>query len=277
MEAENQLQKTEDNLSVFSNVQSFELAQRISKSLSSSDLVPKMYKDNLSNCIIALELANRMGASPLMVMQNLDIIQGKPSFSSKFLISSINSCGRFESIKYRITDLGIIKNVQYTEYGWEGGKKIPKTATFAGPINNIQCVAWTSEKGKSEILESSPITIEMAIKEGWYTKDGSKWKTMPLLMLQYRAAAFWQRVYAPELTMGMITKEEAIDIEYEDVTPVNAKKATKGVNRIYSSTSLTETENVKEIISEPNTDFENQVTQPATTVTSEPGQGNLSL
>ena len=75
--------------------------------------------------------------------------------------------------------------------------------------------------------ESTPITMEMAIKEGWYTKSGSKWQTMPRLMLQYRAASFWQRAYAPEISMGMITQEEARDIEDVDYIEINPEDKLK--------------------------------------------------
>lgn len=52
----------------------------------------------------------------------------------------------------------------------------------------------------------------MVNAEGWASKNGSKWKTMPDQMFVYRAAAFWQRAYAPELGMGLQTVEEAYDI-----------------------------------------------------------------
>jgi hypothetical protein len=53
------------------SIQGFDHAQRISKMLSESTLVPEVYRGKVSNCLIALEMANRIGASPLMVMQNL--------------------------------------------------------------------------------------------------------------------------------------------------------------------------------------------------------------
>ena len=61
----------------------------------------------------------------------------------------------------------------------------------------------------------------MAKKEGWFNKSGSKWQTMPEQMLRYRAAAFWQRVYCPEISMGFMTTEEAEDID--DQTPISYK------------------------------------------------------
>lgn len=190
----------------------FETLQRVCSVFIHSDLVPKMYKvssDNtkekaIANCMIAINMAQRMGADPLMVMQNMYIVYGQPGWSSKFLVATVNTCGRYNTMKYKTRILGKIK--------------IPNMAT---EIDNIECIAYTSEIGSDEVLESSAVTIEMAVKEGWYTKNGSKWQTMPMLMLQYRSATFWTRVYAPELSMGMKTDDELRDIEdvpYEDLT-----------------------------------------------------------
>ena len=169
-------------LQVFSSSENFELAQRIGQALVKSNLVPKEYQNNLPNTLIALEMANRIGASPLMVMQHLNIINGRPSWSSTFIISAINSCGRFEPLQFRMKGSG----------------------------DDLSCVAYTKDK-KGNTLESPEVTMAMAKAEGWYGKSGSKWKTMPELMIRYRAAAFWGRLYAPELTMGMQSAEEVAD------------------------------------------------------------------
>jgi hypothetical protein len=80
---------TQKSSSIFSTIASFEDGQRIAKGLASSDLVPAAYKNNIPNTMIALEMANRLKISPFEVMQNLDIIKGKPSWSSTFIIASI--------------------------------------------------------------------------------------------------------------------------------------------------------------------------------------------
>ncbi len=74
--------------SVYSSIQSFESAQRIAASLADSALVPVAYRgqQGLPNCIVAIEIANRMGMSPFQVMQNLNVIHGRPSWSSQFII-----------------------------------------------------------------------------------------------------------------------------------------------------------------------------------------------
>ena len=221
----------------------FETMQRVCKLFASSELVPDMYKTTdknpiekaMANCMIALEISQRIGASPLMVMQNMIIIYGRPSWSSKFLISTVNTCGRFKPLQYRITEKGMLGMVDYTEYtktwiqGQNGGKGYYKNEAkkmqFDGKkVMDLECVAYTTAKGSDEILESSPVSIRMAIEEGWYLKNGSKWQTMAKQMLMYRAASFWTNAYAPELSMGMKTIEESQDIhaveeaEYEDVT-----------------------------------------------------------
>lgn len=167
----------------FGSQASWELANRIGKAFAASTLVPDAYRNNVANCIVALEMANRMGASPLMVMQNLYIVHGNPGWSSKFLIASFNQCGRYTSVKY----------------DWAPDKS--------------SCTAWAIEKSTGERVEGPRVTLQMAKDEGWSSKNGSKWKTMPELMLMYRAAAFMIRTTAPEISMGLQTHEELIDVQ----------------------------------------------------------------
>lgn len=172
----------------------FEMLQRQAKMFSSSSLVPKDFQGNVANCAIGINIAKRLGADPFMVLQNIDIIHGRPSFRATFLIAMVNAAGRFEPLQFRM----------------EGDEGKPSRS----------CVAWTKSKPDGTPLEGPKITLEMAKAEGWSTKNGSKWLTMPELMLRYRAAAFFARLYAPDITLGMMTAEEAVDIQQErDVTP----------------------------------------------------------
>lgn len=213
-------------LSVFDSAENFELAQRAAKMLSSSTLVPKEYHGKIENCVIALEMAARIGASPLMVMQHLYIVHGKPSWSSSFLISAINTSGKFEPLRFDIKK-GEKKKFTYTMYTGFGQNR--KAHQKSIELNDLRCIAWTTDK-HGEKLEAPEVTIEMALTEGWYDKDGSKWKTMPELMIRYRSAAFFSRLYCPEITMGMQTAEEVVDITYEEIKPktpeeISQKKA----------------------------------------------------
>lgn len=212
----------------FGSLQSFELMQRAANLLASSTLVPAAYRkviekldkygnvkesrenpNALANAVVALNMAQRMGADPLMVMQNLYIVEGRPSWSSQWIIAAINGSGRFSPLRFDIKVLGK-KNVERTETVWEGGNRTSVTKKV--DILDKVCIAWAIEKETGERLESPAVSIEMAVKEGWYTKNGSKWQTMDEVMLRYRTASFFGKLYAPELLMGLQTVEEAQDI-----------------------------------------------------------------
>lgn len=172
------------NIDAFS-MRGFDHAQRVAKMLASSNLIPEAYRGNIQNTMIALELANRIGASPLLVMQNLYIVQGKPSWSSSFIIASLNACHRFSPLRFAMSGEG-------DDYG---------------------CAAWAYDLATGDKLEGPKVTWTMAKAEGWHGKAGSKWKTMPELMFRYRAAAFFGRLYAPDILMGMQTAEEVYDVQ----------------------------------------------------------------
>jgi len=177
---------------VFTGIQQFENAQRIAKALASSALVPKEYQGQtgLANTLVAMEIAGRMGLSPLQVMQNLHIIHGRPSWSSQFIIAMINGCGRFTPLDYNVSGEG----------------------------DTLSCFAYATEIATGKELRGPVVTMAMAKREGWTTKSGSKWQTMPDLMVRYRAAAFWGRLYVPEFLVGMKTQEEVVDIQEVEVS-----------------------------------------------------------
>jgi len=182
----------------------FELLQRQAKMLASSTLIPKEFQGNVANCGIAINMARRLQADPFMVCQNVDVIHGRPSLRASFLIAMVNAAGRFAPLQFRME-------------GTEGTEGKPDRS----------CIAWTKSKADGALLEGPKITLEMAKSEGWSTKAGSKWVTMPELMLRYRAAAFFARLYAPDITLGMHTAEELHDAgPTRDVTPAKAEPLT---------------------------------------------------
>lgn len=206
-------------LSVFADAESFETGQRIAKALVSSDLVPVAYRgaEKIGNAMIAMDMANRVGVSAMVVMQNLHIIEGRPSWSSQFIIAALNSCGLFSPLRYKLEKLGE-KEISFD--AWEGPKGNRTKVVKKKKIQEMTCVAFAIEKETGEVLEGPEVSISMAVAEGWYTKPGSKWVTMPDLMIRYRAAAFFGRLYAPDVMNGMSTQEEAMDMaDMRDITP----------------------------------------------------------
>lgn len=182
----------------FSDLAGFELAQRAAKALAASSLVPKNYQGNLADCVVALELAQRIGASPLMVMQNLYVVHGRPAWSSQFLIAAVNQSGRFTALQYE----------------WTGtrGK------------DDWTCRAYARDRATGERVQGPAVSIKTAKDEGWYQKQGSKWQTIPELMLMYRAAGWFARTNAPELTMGLQTQEEIHDVYEAEREPTGEFK-----------------------------------------------------
>ena len=180
----------------------FEITQRMGQMYGASTIVPDTYRNNVANCAIACDMALRMNVPPVLVMQNLYIVHGNPAWSSKFLVGCVNGCGRFTPLEYHF-----------------------KTNVASdAPEYGCRCVAYAKDDVKRERpLEGAWITWKMVKGEGWDKKSGSKWLTMPDQMFRYRAAAFWQRTYAPELSLGIMTAEEAydgkgiVDAEFEEV------------------------------------------------------------
>ena len=168
---------------VEADTRKFELLQREAKLLSASSLVPKQYQGNIADVVVAMNMARRMNADPLMVMQSLHIIHGKPGWSAQFLIASFNACGKFGAVYYEFSD------------------------------DKSECTAKTVEIATGREIAGPTVSLEMAKAEGWATKTGSKWKTMPELMLRYRAAAFLIRTTAPEIGLGLYTTDELRDID----------------------------------------------------------------
>jgi hypothetical protein len=179
----------------------------------------------LGNCAIAIDMAMRMNANPLMVMQHLQVVQGKPTFAAKFLVARINSSRHYEPLEYDYKEDGMIGKLEYNETVKDPvtGKNTYARKTFDGSqIPNVKCTAHTRRKGTDKELYGTTVDYRMAVLEGWYTKSGSKWQTMPEQMLAYRAASFWTSMFAPDLTMGFPTTEEVRDIV--DVEAIEIKE-----------------------------------------------------
>lgn len=183
------------SIEVFASHEKFRHAQRMAVALSESDIVPKAYRKNVANCLVAMELASRIRASVIMVMQNLFIIDGKPGWSAAFLVGTVNTSGEFSKLRYDVS----------------GGDDPSK--------DSYKVRAYATDLATGEVLYGEWITWAMVKAEGWFAKAGSKWKTMPGQMFRYRAAAFWVRSYAPEIALGMQTAEEVADTHEPGPSP----------------------------------------------------------
>lgn len=168
------------------NTKALAIVSRIADRYANSSMVPDTYRGKPDNCFVAVELASRMDVSPVLVMQNLYIVQGKPSWAGQACKALIDGCGKFRDSDYVLT-------------GNRGD-------------DSWGCYLQAVRVSTGKLVRGTEVTIKMAKDEGWYSKNGSKWKTMPEQMLKYRAAAFFARTECPEALMGFQTAEEVEDV-----------------------------------------------------------------
>lgn len=167
--------------------QYFKMASELCK----ADIIPQAYKGKVADTAIAIDMANRMGVSPMMVMQSMYVVKGKPSWSGQACLSFIRA---------KFTDVKVI---------YVGAKGTDDRGCY---------VKATDKDG--DVLEGTTVTMSMAKAEGW--TSNSKWRNMPEQMLAYRAASFFARVHCPETLMGVQVEGEVEDSkpavrEVEDV------------------------------------------------------------
>ena len=175
---------------ILSDFAAFENAQRIAKMLTQSAIIPRDYQNNLPNVMVAMDIAIRNRLSPIIVMQNLNVISGRPAWSGKFILTALSAT--------KVTDLDY-------ETVTDGEIKLAN----GGSMPNLKCRV-TARDRKTGTQKIGPwVSLKMAVDEGWYNRGGSKWRTMPEMMIRYRAATFFASVYYPDLSVGIAVDDEA--------------------------------------------------------------------
>ena len=205
-------QERQEIMSPFADSESFQKLFNIGKMWASSDLVPSAYRGKAMDCTIAVDRANRMGISPMMVMQNLYVVKGNPQWSGQACMSLIKADSQFKNVHHVYT------GEKYTD-SWG-------------------CYVSAIKRSTGEEVRGPEVTIKMVKDEGWYDKPGSKWKTMPELMLVYRAAAFFARIHIPNTLMGC-----AVEGEIEDIQPAEPPKAVDAFS-VPDQKTIEETEDI---------------------------------
>ena len=206
----NQIQEYQDRKTEL-EVKKFELEQRKAKAFVATDFFPTHLRKgnetaNIGTAIIVLDLAQRMNIGALEVAQSIYIIHGKPSFETKFLVARLNSSG-------------LLKGRLQTIVSPDG--------------NSAHCEAIDAQTG--QLLKGTTITMEMARREGWLSKNGSKWQTMPELMMKYRAQSFFINEFFPEVKYGLKTSDEAEDIVTFEPNEQSKTSPKASLNELLSS------------------------------------------
>lgn len=163
---------------------SFDQLARVSAMLAKSSLVPQNYQNKPEDCLIAMDMASRIGTPPLMVMQNLYVVKGKPAWSGQACAAMVKNSGRFDALTHHRT-------------GTKGA-------------DDRGCYYTAVDKRTGETLTGVEVTVAMAKAEGWYNSN-PKWKNLTEMMLMYRAASFFAKEFCPDILMGCQTYEEVED------------------------------------------------------------------
>ena len=195
---------------IFNSSDSFKLARNMAQALSQSTIVPDTFRRSEANCMVAISQAQKLGVDPFVVMNNMYMIQGKITWKSEFIIAMINASGKFDT------------ELQYEEEEKDG--------------KPYSCTCFSFKDGRK--VTGVKVTMDMAKAEGWLDKSGSKWKTIPQLMLRYRAATFFARYNAPELTSGLYTVEEANDVTFRN----NKVKRSTNLNDLVEEENIIDAE-----------------------------------
>lgn len=170
--------------------QSLDEAMRFADLLSKSSIVPKDYRGNPGNIMVAIQWGMEIGLQPMQAMQNIAVINGRPSIWGDAMIALVRASPNFECITETQDD---------------------KQAT---------CII--KRKGEPEAVRT--FSMEDAKRAGLMGKSGP-WTQYPKRMMQMRARSWALRDVFPDVLKGMICAEEALDSGPRDVTPVTRTAA----------------------------------------------------
>lgn len=183
--------------SPLTNFSDFGQMMQVAEVLSRATMVPEAFRGNPGDVLIALNVAKRFDLEPLMVLQNMYIVHGSPSWSGKFISTLVNKSGKYRDIEY----------LPVNGQDWQGGLYVQAIEVKTG-----------------KVVKGPAITPAVVQAEGWLGKNGSKWRTMPEMMYHYRAMSWFAKVHCPEVVLGMSSAEELADEgeKMRNVTPAPA-------------------------------------------------------
>ena len=164
----------------------------LSKLIANSELAPKDFKGKPANVLIAMQMGAEVGLAPMAALQNIAVINGRPTLYGDGALAVVMTHPDYEWHKEK----------------WQGEGDM-KTAVFE-----------IKRKGHEPAI--SHFSVNDAKKAGLWSKDGP-WKTYPDRMLKMRARGFGMRDKFPDALRGMAIAEEAMDIPV-DSSPAKAKR-----------------------------------------------------
>lgn len=189
---------------------------RLAKAFSMSGMVPPHFQGKPEACLVAMLYAEQLGEHPMLLFQEMSVINGRPNTSSRFAISRANKSGLLQG---------------------------PITWKSKGQGDALEVTASASLRETGEVITAT-VTMKEAAADGW-TRN-SKYKSIPEQMLRWRAATRLINLYIPEVLFGLGVKEEVEQVTVRDTTaPVSSGSVVADLNRQISAVA-TETAAVSE-------------------------------
>lgn len=153
-------------------------AMKYSEMMAKSQIIPKDYQGKPENVLVAVQWGHEIGLPPLQAMQNIAVINGRPSLWGDAVLALVRGSGKLEMIDERIENE----------------------------------VAICRVKRKGEIEQVRTFSMAEAKQAGLIGKQGP-WSQYPNRMLQMRARAFAMRDVFPDVLKGIAVAEEVQDVE----------------------------------------------------------------
>lgn len=151
---------------------------RLAKAFSLSGMVPAHFQGKPEACLVAMLYAEQLGEHPMLLFQEIAVINGRPSTSARFAIARANKSGLLAG---------------------------PITWTDKGQGEALEVTASAKLRESGETIAAT-VTMREAAADGWTRNP--KYKSIPGQMLRWRAATRLISLYLPEVLFGLGVKEE---------------------------------------------------------------------
>jgi hypothetical protein len=178
--------------------QSLDEAMRFAEILSKSSIVPKDYQGNAGNILVAVQWGAELGLPPLQAMQNIAVINGRPSIWGDAVLALVRGSGLLESIDEQ--------------------------------CDGTRAVCAVTRRGEPAVERA--FTTEDAKRAGLLGKPGP-WQQYPTRMLQLRARSWALRDVFPDVLRGVHLAEESQDQPPErDMGPAEVVKPETAAEKV---------------------------------------------
>lgn len=165
--------------------------------LAKSGMVPKDYANEPEKVLVAVQMGSEVGLKPLQALQNIAVINGRPTIWGDALVALVRASG-------------VCGYINETFEGEAG-------------TDSYTAVCETLRKGEA-VPQVRRFSVTDAKRAQLWGKAGP-WTNTPQRMLQVRARAFALRDVYADLLKGLAVTEEAMDIPVTDYRQVEPSAA----------------------------------------------------